>query len=252
MKNGNLYQVVKSTKKDSRVASAKIATVTLAMSKEMQNATRLIREKYEPILEALEKEASEKGRKAWHNARIYHDYGTFFTKDITDIIAIFLTYIEGEKYIAYRNWGNLEINETSIIIKDAVNNQFDKIDYDTLDMLYENGDLIILSKGFSNMVDFYDYYGAPNYSFGPFNYLCEFVNRLIKYRIDNDLIIVSDITMENLYSFMCHFISTHPDLAQMNKEKREQMLMSQDEEPIIIGCKELERKFRKNNYRYYL
>lgn len=247
MKNGNLYQEVKSAKKDSRVAYAKRDKVSLAMEKEIGEATRLIREKYEPVLEALEKEVFEKDMKAWHIAGTYHDYGTFYTRDITDIVAIFLTYIEGEKYIPYRNWDNHEISENSIIIKDAVNSQYDKFDYDTLDMLYENGDLIILDQGFSNMVDFYDYYGDPNYSFGTFNYLCEFVNRLIQYRIDNGLKNVSDITMENLYSFMCSFISTHPDLAQMNRDKREQMLMNQNEkETLITECRKLERKFKKN------
>ena len=40
---------------------------------------------------------------------------------------------------------------------------------------------------------------------------------------------------------MCNFISTHPDLAQKNKNKREQMLMvKSEEEPVIKGCKKLE------------
>ena len=240
MKNGNLYQEVKSAKKDDRVASAKRYEMELAMERELEEATRPIKEKYEPILKAL-----EKGTRMWHVAGIYHDYGRFCTRDITDIVAVFLTYIEGEKYIVYRNWNNHKITENSIIIKEDVNKQYDEIDYDTLDMLYKNGDLIRLDNGFSNMVDFYNNVGEPNYSFGQFNYLREFVNRLIQYRIDNDKKNVTDITVDDLYSFMCKFISSHPDLAQKNKDKREQMLMGQnEEETVITGCKKLEKTLK--------
>lgn len=249
MKNGNLYQEVKSAKKDGRVASAKRYEMELAMERELEEATRPIKEKYEPILKTLEKEEFEKGTKMWHIAGIYHDYGRFSTRDITDIVAVFLSYVEGEKYIPYRNRENHEINESSIIIKADVNKQYDIIDYDTLDMLYKNGDLIRLDSGFSNTVDFYNYLGKPNYSFGQFNYLREFVNRLIQYRIDNGKKNANDITMEELYSFMFHFILAHPDLAKKNKDKREQMLIEQTEEITVISeCKKLEIKLKNNGF----
>lgn len=246
MKNGDLYQQVKSAKKEKRVADARYYEMVLAMEKELEEATRPIKEKWEPILKKLEKETSEKGVNTWHIAGIYHDYGRFSTRDITDIVAVFLTYIEGEKYVPYRNWENHEITENSIIIKEDVNKQYDKIDYDTLDMLYKNGDLIRLDNGFSNMVDFYNYVGEPNYSFGRFNYLREFVNRLIQYRIDNGKKNVCDITMDDLYSFLCTFVLAHPDLALKNKEKRAQMLMGQSEEDLLVsGCKKLQIMLKK-------
>ncbi len=245
MKNGNLYQKVKSAKKDDRVAWAKYYEMLWAMEKELEEATRPIKEKYEPILKILKKEAYEKGGKVWDIAGMYHDCGRFFAPNITDIIAVFLTYIEGEKYIPYRNWKNNEINENSIIIKESVNNQYDKIDYSTLDKLYKNGDLIRLNSGFSNMVDFYNNVGEANYSFGEFSYLHEFVNRLIQYRIENDKKNVNEITMDDLYSFMCNFILTHPDLAQKNKDKREQMLMRESEEDkLMLECKKLEKRLK--------
>lgn len=244
MKNGNLYQEVKSAKKDDRVAWAKKYEVLLAMKKELEAATKPIEEKYEPILKELDKEACEKNSKVWHVAGIYHDYASFPVRTITDVFAVFLSYVEGEKYIPYRNYQNHDINEGSIIIKESVNNQYDIIDYDTLDKLYKNGDLIRLDSGFASLVDFYDYVGEPNYYFGKFNYLREFVNRLINYRIDNDK--KNDITEEEIYSFVCDFISTHPDLVQKNKDKREQMLMEQaKEEAVISQCKKLELNLKK-------
>lgn len=248
MKNGNLYQKIKSAKKEYRVATAKKYEMLLTMEKELkgvtspnEEVTKSIEEKYEPILKVLKKEESKKRDKVWDLAQIYHDYSSFLTGYITDIIAVFLTYIEGEQYIPYRNWENHEISEGSIIIKESVNKQYDKIDYVTLEKLYENGDLIRLNNGISNMVSFYDYVGEPHYSFGKFNYLYEFVNRLIQYRIDNNK--KFNITMEDLYSFMSNFIVAHPDLAQKNKDKREQMLMEQsEEESLITEFKKLELK----------
>lgn len=245
MKNGNLYQKVKSAKKDNRVASAKRFEMELAMERELEEATIPIKEKYEPILELLKKDEFEKMAREWQIAGIYHDCGSFNTCDITDVIAVFLTYIEGEKYIVYRNYDNYKITENSIIIKEDINKQYDELDYEILNMLYKNGDLIMLNRGFSNIVDFYDNVGEPNYCFGQFNYLYEFVNRLIQYRIDNDKKKVTDITMDDLYSFMGKFISTHPDLVQKNKNKREKMLMAQDEEETVItGCKKLEKTLK--------
>ena len=129
MKNGNLYQKLKLAKKDYRVAWAKQYEMEVAMKKELEEVTRPIREKYAPILKALEKETSKRSREVWHIGGIYHDYGSFFVRDIVDIFAFFLTYIEGEKYIPYRNWENYEITEGSIIIKENINKQYDKIDY---------------------------------------------------------------------------------------------------------------------------
>lgn len=242
MKNGNLYQKLKLAKKDYRVARAKKIEAVLAMEKELEEATRPIREKYAPILKALENERSKRILEVWHIGGIYHDYGIFNRSDIVKIIAIFLSYVEGERYIPFDKV--LQIQD-SIIIKEKVGKHYDgNMDYDTLARLYKNGDLITLNYGSSNMVDFYDYTGDPNYSFGQFNYLYEFVNRLIQYRIDNDK--KNNITIEELYLFMCNFISTHPDLAQKNKVKREQMIICQSEEDtLILECKKLEKNLKK-------
>lgn len=242
MKNGNLYQELESANKDYRVALAKKYEIVLAMQRELEEATRPIKGKYESILKAMEKETSEKCENLWHIAGIYHDYGMFYTSIITNFFAAFLSYVEGEKFITYRH-ENYKINEGSMIIKEEVDKQYYTINYDTLDKLYQNGDVILLDTGFSNMVDFYNYVGEPNYKFGKFNYLREFVNRLIQYRIDNDKKDVMSINEEDLYSFASEFLLAHPDLVAKNKDKREQMLMSQSEEqPIISQCKKLELK----------
>lgn len=243
MKNGNLYQKLKTAKRDESVAWAKRNKIAMAMEKELEEATRPIKAKYEPILNEMKKDASEKCGKVWDLGYIYHEYGSFSRYDIVNIVAVFLSYIEGEKYIPF-SISNSEVCQNSIIIKENVTKQYDDIDNVALDTLYKNGDLIMLDDGFSSVVDFYNNIGDPNSSLGHFNYLREFVNRLIQYRIDNNK--RNEITIEELYSFMCDFISTHPELAMKNKDKREQMLMDQTEEDKLISeCKQIERKLKK-------
>lgn len=246
MKNGNLYQELKSAKKEDRIAWAKIVEMLKLMCKELnetKNETEKtrIKEKYEKILKKLREERSKKRENLWHIAGIYHDYGSFFTPIVTDFFAAFLSYVEGEKYIPYMHFENQEIIEGSIIIKEEIDRQHDKINYETLDKLYKNGDLILLDTGLSNTVDFYNYIGGSNYKFGNFSYLREFVNRLIQYRIDNDKRNITSITLEDLYSFAGKYLLTHPDLIVKSKDKREQMLMSQSEE-VISQYKKLELK----------
>lgn len=233
MGKSNFYQEIKTARKEERVAWAKRYEVASAMKKELAAAEKRIRGKYEPTLKSLETAAREKSGKVWSLGGEYRDYGRFFTKRITDIFAVLLTYIEGEKYVPYRNWENHDITENSIVIKEAVNKQYDKIDYATLEELYKNGDLVMLNRGFSNMVDFYDKIGNPRFFFGKFHYLREFVNRLIQYRIDNGLKDIEDMTVDRLYVFMCSFIQSHPALAQKNKEKRDQMLIGQNGDGTI-------------------
>jgi len=245
MEDLNLYQKVQSAKKDVIDTETKRTEVAKAMKKELEDATRLIKDKYQQILEPLEKELSEKNSNLWHIAGIYHDYGRFFTSIITEFFATFLSYVEGEKFIVYRHYENQELNEGSMIIKEYIDKKYDKIDYCTRNKLYENGDLILLEPGVSNIVDFFDYVGNPNYQFGKYNYLIEFVHQLIQYRINNDKKDTISITREDLYSFASEFLLAHPDLITKNKEKRDEMLIEQrNEQTLISQCKKLERKIQ--------
>lgn len=245
MEDLNLYQKVQFANKAVIDIESKKAEVVKAMEKELEDATRPIKEKYQPIIEALEKEISEKHGNLQHIAGIYHNYGRFFTSIITEFFATFLSYVEGEKFIVYSNYENHELNEGSMIIKEAIDKQYDKIDYYTLNKLYENGHLVLLESGFASMVDFYDYVGNPNYQFGKLDYLIEFVNQLIQYRINNNKKDVYSITSEDLYSFASEFLLTHPDLITKNKDKRDNMLMEQrNEQALISQCKKLGRKLQ--------
>ncbi len=246
MKNGNLYQELKTAKKDYKIAH----TRELAMEKKFKEVPSSIQENMKPILIAVGIEDYKKGEKFWNLADRYKDYSKFFICDIVDIFLALLSYVEGERYvyipIPHENFKKGEFSNIIVIIKEKINKQYGNIDYSILNSLYKNGDLIMIENGTYSMVELYNYVGEPNYRFGQFNYLREFVNRLIQYLIDNDLKNIKDKTKEELSSFMYTFISTHPNLVQKNKEKREQMLIDQRENDAVISeCKKLELKLKK-------
>ena len=130
-----------------------------------------------------------------------------------------------------------------MIIKEDVAKQYDTINYYTIDKLYRNGDLILLTPGMnaSYMVYFYDLYGKADYKLGNYNYLKEFILRLIQYRVDNGKKYFDSFTVEDLYSFTCEFLLKHPDLVTKNKDKRNQMVAeSKEDNSLFTLCKKLE------------
>lgn len=244
MKDKSLYQQLKAAQKEERVTCAKSNKVINERNNEITEVVKPIEEKYAPILEKSKKEWLEANSNVWSLGGIYNDYSSFSVKAIVDTYALLLSYIEGEKFIPYRDYKNHEICENSIIIKESANNECEVLTYDIIDELYKTGDIVQLSSGFTSFVSLYDNIGEKNYKFGKYNYLYEFTNRLIQYRIDNNL--RKSISEEEIYNFLCDFIMKHPDLVNKNKDKREEMLNSISEEETSIGtCKKL--NMRINN-----
>ena len=89
MKNGNLYQELKTAKKDYKIAH----TRELAMEKKFKEATSSIQENMKPILIAVGIEDYKKGEKFWNLADRYKDYSRFFILDIVDIFLELLIYV---------------------------------------------------------------------------------------------------------------------------------------------------------------
>ena len=277
MKNGNFYQRIKSARKELRVAYAKHNRVLRTLLEESDSAIlesmRGLEEKFNiklfeedqnglaktkngnkiyddilstiiedsPVYNEAKKEVSKKRGDLLHLSYDYYFYASFVNIMITDFFAEFLSYVEGEKFVAGRNV--LDTNEITMIIKEDVAKQYDTIDYYTIDKLYRNGDLILLTPGMnaSYMVYFYDLYGKADYKLGSYNYLKEFIFRLIQYRIDNGKKDYDSFTVEDLYSFTCEFLLKHPDLVTKNKDKRNQMVAeSKEDNSLFTLCKKLE------------
>lgn len=277
MKNGNFYQRIKSARKELRVAYAKQNRVFRTLLEESDSAIlesmRGLEEKFNiklfeedqnglaktkngnkiyddilstiiedsPVYNEAIKELSKKRGDLLHLSYDYYFYASFVNIMITDFFAEFLSYVEGEKFVAGRNV--LDTNEITMIIKEDVAKQYDTIDNYTIDKLYRNGDLILLTPGMnaSYMVYFYDLYGKEDYKLGNYNYLKEFIFRLIQYRIDNGKKDYDSFTVEDLYSFTCEFLLKHPDLVTKNKDKRNQMVAeSKEDNSLFTLCKKLE------------
>ncbi len=236
MENKNLYQKLKQVQKDRKAILNKKNELELQRKKELEEVTKPIKEKYDPIIAELNKKSNEKKEEFYYIAKLYHNYGSFSAYDIVHVLAALITYIEGEKYVVYKNpYGY----ESCLIIKEDVYQKYVVIHGGMFDMLYENNDIIILSEDSSTHIEFYDWIGKPCRKFGKFDYLYEFVNRLIQYQFEHDanpeknMGISNAIEPEDLLKFMYHFIETHPNLAKKNQEKRDQMFMKDMETEIL-------------------
>lgn len=277
MKNGNYYQKIKSARKELRVAYAKqnrvLRTLLEGSDSAILESTRGLEEKFNiklfeeeqnglaktkygykiyddilpkiiedsPVYNEAIKEVRKKRGDLLHLSYEYYVYASFVNIMITDFFADFLSYVEGEKFVVGRNV--LDTKENTMIIKEDVAKQYGTIDYYTIDKLYRNGDLILLSPGMnaSYMVYFYDLYGKADYKLGNYNYLKEFILRLIQYRIDNGKKYFDSFTVEDLYSFTCEFLLKHPDLVTKNKDKRNQMVVeSKEDNSLFTLCKKIE------------
>ena len=241
MKDFSLYHRKKAAEKDDLVAFKKCYEMAQKMQKELEEAEKGIKKKYEPIFKNFDIIAKKRN----DIETIYHDCSTFYANDITTVLCMLIGYIEGERYISYRHFENYA-TPSMVVIKETVDNLYERKDHIISDTLYKNGDLIFINTGFHNTLSFYNYVGEPNYKFGKYNYLYEFVNRLIQYRYDNDLINLIDISMDDLYIFMCDFISKHPDLIMKNKDKRDKMLNDLDDYDLkTLDAELIQPKVRK-------
>ena len=277
MKNGNFYQRIKSARKELRVAYAKQNRVLRTLVEESDQAIleslRELEEKFNiklfeedqnglaktkygykiyddilskiiedsPVYNEAIKEVRKKKRVLWDLSSEYNGYASFVNITITDFFVEFLSYVEGEKFVAGRNV--LDTDEITMIIKEDVAKQYDTIDYYTIDKLYKNGDLILLTPGMnaSYLVCFSDLYGRADYKLGNYNYLKEFILRLIQYRIDNGKKYFHSFNIEDLYSFTYEYLLKHPDLVTKNKDKRNQMVEeSKEGNSLFTLCKKLE------------
>ena len=229
MQSEKLYQKLKREKKENDEIVALLSKVNDEMEKKLEEATKPILDKYRPILTNLEIRGYRIFTRLIETADTIEECGTFDASMIKYFFVAFLSYVEGETFVpfCYRYENDRCFYEG--VIKESANNNIGNLSYSNLDEMYKNGDLIVLDvgNGYSKTLSLYDGNGNPNFQFGKYNYLKEFVNRLVQYRADNDLRDVDSMSLDDLNTFASDFLSTHPDLVAKNKDKRVQMIREQ-------------------------
>ena len=233
MKKDSLYQQAKIARKNYRAAIARKNELEIQERKELIEA-----KKYASKISVANKNINIAASRVNETGEAYHNYCSFDTSDIVRSMAIFMSYVEGESFIPACTCD--ETQNSIIIRREAIefgtdylpivlDDGYAIIMLDELISAYYNGDAILLDSGYADTVDLFDQVGTLNYSIGHYTYLHEFFNRLVLYRIEND-IDESSCTMDTILDYMRDFLQMHPELAYMNKDKRDAMLSSAEKD----------------------
>lgn len=267
MKSDSLYQQTKRARRNQRVAVDLVSKFEAQKEKEMQEKLKGVKpmstkhmniltsliNKYARII-ALAKKTQENTEEELINlGEEFQSYTRFNSFDIVRAMATFMTYIEGEEYLPAHS---TEALQNSIIIKKSaikdeselepgINGVHPEISSDELTEAYYNGDAILLDNGYSNEVELYNNIGQLTYSIGNYTYLHEFFNRLILYRIENEMSGCQN-GMDWIFEYMAEYLRMHPELAYMNKSKRDAML-SGEQDDFTKGAARLELLRRKED-----
>ena len=219
MRIRELRQMIDDANSDYEKTMAEVLRVRTERERELEK----VKEKYEPTIKALDNALSEK----WNNfrkiAKIYYDYACFKRDkdgDISNIICHLLSYVEGESFIPYTQ--DFSIQDGSIIIKEKALKDFDINNKNTFERLYNNGDLVMIDDGHTSDIELYNLSGKPEFKFGNYTYLTDFVEDLIQYRMDNNKGNASTISMEELYTCLVEFLSKYPELYKKSEANRKE------------------------------
>lgn len=150
------------------------------------------------------------------------DYSSFDLVMIGEALAKIASYYENETYSYQQTHyfcvdyavggGMIFIAHPALIINDSVKKRFYSYNNDDLDTLIEDGNGLILIDNLKNSaVDSINFYSFNdkinelklNVCFGKFKYLKYFINKVIVYKLKNN---ITDITKEELENIMNEFI----------------------------------------------
>ena len=239
MKNGNSIQKLKEAKKNERRSMANYREIQQRMNEEIEDATLFIKMKYGEALDKASREFDQAFDASYSSLQEYIEYSGFVAEYFMPCMEIFISYIEGERFIHCYDYNGEEKNILARLSKIPSRANI----YLTPSQLKElllSGDALVIGKGmYFRHVDFCNYFGQPTCRLGRFTYLNEFINRLIKYREDNDLKGYASMNREEIYAYMSKYLASHPELVEMNKDKREKML-SEGLDKHTRGCIRLE------------
>ena len=154
------------------------------------------------------------------------DYSSFDLVMIGEVLSKIISYYENETYSYQQTHYFCKDNRVgdkyifvvhpALIINDCVKRRFYSYNNDDLDALIQDGNGIILIDNLKNSavdsINFYSFNDKTNelklnVCFGRFKYLKDFINKVIIYKLKNNII---DITKEELESIMSEFINETP------------------------------------------
>ncbi len=236
-KQKTIFGELKKAKKESDIASVKEKELMQAMQAEIKKVV----ERFTPSLNEVQKNCLDKILYMYDIGESLFEYASFYVRDICEIVAKLMSYIELEPFVTT---DNDEANINGIIIRKATLDRlgektFRDLDFVAIEKLYHENELAFLQDVLSSQVRLYSKIGEPLYQLGNFNYVKEFINRLIIYRIENKM---KAITIDELYKFMYRFLLTHRHLIEESKARKMTKLATEEEREQLLSKYSLLKK----------
>lgn len=190
---------------------------------EINNTTQLIHEKYKEEKEPLIKDFLSSFNEIKEECKKIEEYSCFYSKDIVSAIDDLIRIYEGERYTFQNTYYHVDpkrsilTSEVAIFIKkDKAIEGLKGYPFHYFKSLLKHGEVLVLINDdnlFTNKdINFYKYDGKRDINqtikYGKFNYIKDFIDYIISYRIEND---IDEISFETLNELKVNFIKSRID-----------------------------------------
>jgi len=248
----NFQEKLQALRKDKAIAIAGIEAVEANKQEEIKKITKSIEKKYSGKIEKYNEEFKNSVSNIHKYCRLIEKYSTFNRRDISYILADLVSVFEGKKYIVSQmsyhpeKGSPAQVQDVLVIIEKS---NYEKIkDKNYLEERYlyhliKNYKIIVLDAKFSlcmpETIKFFKFETGTinqNISLRGYDYLKEYINMVINYRLENN---IEEITEEELENLKNQFILS-------NKDNIENNLYINAEIDMINYKKEVEENLEHN------
>ena len=248
----NFQEKLQDLRKEKAIAIKGIETVEENKKEEIREVTKSIEEKYSGKIEKYKEEFTDSVSNIHEYCRLIDKYSAFNRRDISYILADLVSVFEGKKYIVSQmsyhpeKGSPAQVQDVLVIIEKS---NFEKIkDKNYLEERYlyhliKNYKIIVLDAKFSlcmpEILKFYKFETGTinqNIRLRGYEYLKEFIDMVINYRLEKN---IDEITEDELENLKNQFILS-------NIEQIENNLYINAEMDMINNKKEIEDNLEHN------
>lgn len=208
----------------------------LKRKKEIEEATEKIIKSYSQKLTQNNEDITSTKNELNYFEKLFIKYSTFNIDLVGKALQQLISIVESEEYLYKQvthkfkkrvhgvidSWyEDINTKVRIIVSKDKLMNFYDSSCESVINELVKNGDALLLSEQDINThndkkITFYSFQNGQilcNIEFGEFGYIKEFIDSIVQYRFQNDMV---EFTEQDILTFMKNFVIEHKDIIIKN------------------------------------
>lgn len=206
----------------------------LKRKEEIEKATEKIMKSYSMKLSQNNEDITYIKKELIDFNKLFSKYSTFNIDLVGKVLQQLISIVENEEYLYKQvthkfkkrvhgvmdSWDeDIEIKVGIIVRKDKLKNCYDSSYESEINKLVKNGNALLLSEQdiYNNKeITFYTFQDGHFLcciDFGRFDYIKEFIDNIVQYRFQNDII---EFTEKDMLIFMKNFVNWHKDIIMKN------------------------------------